>query len=186
MFARASKSFAPALALRSAIFAVLLTWAAMALPPMGAPRPDLRLTDAWDRTLDLKSLHGKPILILYEDKDSSLQNRSLKHELTQLGKDAKYKARMAIAPIADVQSYDYWPVRSLVKRAIRDESQSWGTPIYCDWDGTAQRALSVQRGSSQVILFDKGGRVAFAHTGPLDATQRNQLLALLRGQVEGP
>ena len=91
---------------------------------------------------------------------------------------------MGLVAIADVQGYDYWPVRGFVKDAIRDESRKFGTVIYCDWDGTAQRTFGLQRGTSNLILYGRDGKVIFSHEGPLSAVERSHAIELLRRQVE--
>ena len=40
---------------------------ASALPPIGRACPSARISDAWERTLDLGTLTGKPLLVVYED-----------------------------------------------------------------------------------------------------------------------
>src|SRR5579872_4409748 len=140
---------------------------AEALPAVGDVLPGLRLTDGWDRTLDLSKLGPEPVLVIYEDKDSSRQNVDLKHDLALLAKADRYKQGIALVAIANVEGYDYWPMRGFVKDAINDEARKFDTPIYCDWNGTARRDLGATLGVSNVILYGRGGRVLFSHEGKL-------------------
>ncbi len=156
---------------------------ALALPEVGAARPTLTLTDAWDRSLDLSTLTGKPVLVVYEDKDSATQNDALKRELAALAKGDKYKRSIALVAVADVSGYDYWPVKGFVKDAIKTESNKQNTVIYCDWNGSARERLALRRGQSNVVLFDKSGKVVFSAAGTLGAEQRKRLVALLKSQV---
>lgn len=165
--------------------AVMSTRTTLALPPPGADRPALRLRDAWERSLELSRLGGEPVLVVYEDKDSSGQNDAFKAELATLARGDRYKASVALVAVADVQGYDYWPVRGFVKEAIRNQSRKFGTPIYCDWDGAAQRSFGLRRGVSNVILYGREGKVLFSHEGPMSASERHQAIELLRAQVEG-
>ncbi len=75
--------------------------------------------DADGKKLETKAVKGKPLLIVYEDKDASKQNAELKKELGDLAKGDKYKSKIALAAVADLTSYDYWPVKGFVKDAIR-------------------------------------------------------------------
>lgn len=154
-----------------------------ALPGPGATRPDVRLDDAWDRSLSLGGLRGKPTLVVYEDKDSAEENKVLKAELSELAKGDRYKQRIALVAVADVSSYDYWPVRGFVKSAIRDESNKQSTVIYCDWTGKVRRTLDLRAGASNVILYGRNDQVLFSHAGPMNKERRAELIALLRREA---
>ncbi|AKT37308.1 uncharacterized protein CMC5_014400 [Chondromyces crocatus] len=158
--------------------------AALALPAEGEKVPNARVEDADGRGMEMKGLRGKPILIVYEDKGSSEQNKTLKDELSKLAKGDRYKTAIALAAIADVSSYNFWPVKGFVKDAIRDESKKAGTTIYCDWDASFRKKYRLREGVSSVVLVDKAGHVIFAADGALSAERRAQLLQMLRAQVE--
>lgn len=173
------------LALSVAALALMASHA-QALVGTGSLRPAGRVYDADDHTLDLRSINGKPILLLYEDKDSAKVNEPLKLELARLAKGDRYRTAVALVPIADVQSFDFWPVRGFVKDAIRSESKKQGATIYCDWDGNFQRAAGFKRGTSSVVLIGRDARVLFSHEGALPPPERDRLVSLLRSEVETP
>jgi hypothetical protein len=168
----------------AAVLAVASHAGALVAP--GSLRPSGRVQDADDETLDLRAINGKPILVLYEDKDSAKVNDAFKADLSRLAKGDRYRKAVALVPVADVQSFDFWPVRGFVKDAIRSESKKQGATIYCDWDGNFQRAAGFKRGTSSVLLIGRDARVLFSHEGALSAEQRERLIALLRSEVEGP
>lgn len=122
---------------------------------------------------------------VYEDKDSAEQNKALEDELARPGKGDKYKATVALPVVADVSSYDFWPVKGFVKKAIREESKKAGTTIYCDWSGSFRRTMRLTKNASNVVLVGKDGRVLFAGDGPLNPNERLRLIELLRAEVEG-
>jgi predicted transcriptional regulator len=157
---------------------------ALALPTEGGAAPNALIEDVGGRALELKAFKGKTILIVYEDKDSVTQNQALKDVLSQLAKGDRYKSTVAIAAIADVSAYDYWPLKGFVKDAIRDESRKQGTTIYCDWNGSFRGAYQLRRGLSSIILVGRDGHVLFASEGPVSADQRKRLLELLKAQVD--
>lgn len=165
--------------------ALVATTRAHAVPKVGAQRPDVKLVDAWDRYLEMRGLGAKPVLVVYEDKDSANDNQALKDELAKLAKGDRYKKAIALVAVADVSAYDFWPVKGFVKDAIQKESKKFGTTIYCDWDGSARRALDVVVGESSVVLYGRDGKVVFARSGALSADERRALIELLRRQVEG-
>ena len=176
----ASLAFASAVALAVA----LATTPADALLPAGALRPSAHVTDADDHVFDLRAVNGKPILVIYEDQDSAKTNDPLKADLSRLAKGDRYRNAVVLVPVADVQSFDFWPARGFVKDAIRSESKKVGTTIYCDWDGSFQRAAGFRRGTSSVMLVSRQARVLFSSQGPLRPEHREQLIALLRAEVD--
>jgi hypothetical protein len=156
-----------------------------ALIQPGAVRPAARVVDAEGRALDLRAITGKPILVLYEDKGSAEVNAPLKKELSVLAKGDRYRTAVALVPVADVESYDFWPARGFVKSAIRSESRKIGATIYCDWDGSFRRAARIRAGTSNVLLI--GGRdakVIYAWEGPMPKEERQHFLRLLRAEVD--
>lgn len=158
---------------------------AQAIPREGAPAANARAEDVDGRVMELKSFKGKPILILYEDKESARQNVALKEDLAKLAKGDRYKSSIALAAIADVSAYDFWPAKGFVKDAIREESKKQKTTIYCDWNGSFRTALHLRRGVSNVVLVARDGKVLFAAEGTLSADQRKKLIGLIREQIEG-
>ena len=157
---------------------------ALALPAEGDAAPNARIEDADGRAVELKAFKGKPILIVYEDKDSAAQNQPLKDALSKLAKGDRYKSAVALAAVADVSAYDFWPVKGFVKDAIREESRKQGTTIYCDWSGTFRGTYQLRRGVSSIVLIGRDGHVLFAAEGAVGADQRKRLVELLKAQVE--
>ncbi len=169
----------------AAVAAALIPSPSYALLKEGASAPNARVEDADGKVLQLQTLKGKPILILYEDRDSAKQNQTLKDDLSKLAAGDKYKTAVALAAIADVSSYDWWPAKGFVKDAIREESKKQKTTIYCDWNGGFRKAYGIKRGVSNVILVGRDGTVLFAAEGAIGADARKRLVSLLGQQVNG-
>ncbi len=167
----------------AAVAAALVPSPSHALLKEGTSAPDARVEDADGKVLQLQSLKGKPILIVYEDRDSAKQNQSLKDDLAKLAQGDKYKTQIALAAIADVSSYDWWPAKGFVKDAIREESKKQKTTIYCDWNGGFRKAYGIKKGVSNVILVGRDGRVLFAAEGAMSNDSRKRLVSLLGEQV---
>jgi hypothetical protein len=164
--------------------AVLLGADAGAALKEGAAAPNATLEDADGRVSELRAFRGRPVLILYEDRDSATQNDPLKKELGELARGDRYKARIALAAVADVSAWDFWPAKGFVKDAIRDESRKQGTTIYCDWTGAFRKTFQLRRGVSNVVLVGRDGKVVFTAEGAVPVEQRRRLLGILREQVE--
>jgi hypothetical protein len=154
---------------------------ARALPAPGANAPNATVADADGRIVALGALRGRPVLVFYESKDSLPQNRPLVDELAQRRArgEEPYRSKLAVVPVADVTSYDYWPIRGFVKSAIRRHARAANIDIFCDFSGDFGRALGVARGQSNVMLLGPDGTVMFSAQGPLDAERRGKLLELL-------
>ncbi len=157
---------------------------ALALPPVGATRADVTMEDSWERTEILSQYDGKPMLVLYEDRGSGQQNAEFKKELADVAQDGRYKGIVTFVPVADTSSYDYWPVRGFARRSVQKQSLATHTNIMCDWKGAIREALQLTRDTSNVVLYDKAGKVVFAHAGAMSAEQRATLFALLKVQVD--
>ncbi|MFO0757134.1 MAG: hypothetical protein U0359_11630 [Byssovorax sp.] len=158
---------------------------ARALIQEGERAPSAQVPDVDGKLFDLRAARGKPVLIVYEDRDSANQNAALKSDLGKLAKGDAYRSKVALAAVADVSSYDFWPARGFVIDAIREESKKQGTTIYCDWSGSFRKALKLRRGVSSVILFSRDGETLFATEGPVSKEGREKLIRLLKSQVEG-
>ncbi len=156
---------------------------AAALPGVGATQPDLTLVDGWDRTLVVDRSANKPILVVYEDKDSATQNQPLKDELARLAEGDRYKDAIALLAVADVEGYAYWPIRGFVKDAIQSESAKFKTTIYCDWNGGVRGKLGLKKGASSILLYGRDGRLLLSHEGPMPAEKRKALVDMLKTEV---
>lgn len=168
-------------------FTLALTLAlsqAMAIPTVGAQGKNVYLEDADGKVIELETMLGKPILLMYEDKDSGKQNQPFKDELAKLAKGDKYKSRINLAAVADLTSYNYWPVKGFVKDAIKKESKKFGTTIFCDWTGQIRTTYSFKKNVSSVVLLNKVGTVIFAVEGAMSPEQRKQAIDMLRAQVD--
>jgi hypothetical protein len=177
---------------RLSVFVLLATLAAAgpaaALPRIGAPALalDARIQDVDGRVLRLRSFAGKPTLIIHEDKHSAQQNHVLKDELIRLAQENRWaRDSFQFVGIADVSEYDYWPVRAIAARRVRERAQAVGAPIYPDFKGIVRKALGLHRGQSSIVLVGKDGRVRFAAEGRLRDDQRAQLFEMLREELRG-
>ena len=165
---------------------IALTAPASALPKEGTVAPNATLEDADGRPMELKSLKGRPIIIVYEGKESAQQNQALKGDLASLAKTDRYKSLMALTTIADVSNYDFWPAKGIVKDAVRAESKKSGSTIYCDWSGAFRSTYTIRRGVSNVILVGKDGHVLFAAEGTLSAPDRKRSSACFASRSKAP
>lgn len=167
------------------VVATSISNVALALPKVGHDVPNARVVDVDGKSLELRTLRGKPMLVVYEDQEGTKQNLVLKSELSKRAAGERYRTAISLVAVADVDGYDYWPARGFVKRAIRSESKKLGNKIYVDWNGSMRKSAGFTKGLSTVLLVGADGKILFSHEGTLDMIKRAQLLALLEAEVEG-
>jgi hypothetical protein len=163
----------------AAAAATLLSLPALALPKIGTSRPAVHLTDAWDRDLDL-SAFKRPILLTYEDKDSAKQNQALKDDLDDLQKTSNYRKAVANIPVIDASGYDYWPAKGIVKGELRKWSNKLGIVLYPDFSGDVRTTLSLEKGTSNVVLYGATGEVLLAYSGKLADADRSKVIEKIK------
>jgi len=170
-------------AFASLVLAAFAGPSASASPRVGGARPKVAVIDAWDRTLHVPSTGTKPLLLVYEDKESSSENVALKAELSTIARGDAYKEKVLLLAVADVSGYDFFPAKGFAKGAIRTQSSQLGTPIYCDWDGHLRTSLGLEAKRSNVVLYGRDGKVVFSHAGPMPPPMRRTLLDTLRQMI---
>ena len=155
---------------------------AVALPKVGAARQSVHLVDGWDRDVNLASFK-RPVLIVYEDKDSASQNQALKDDLADLQKSSNYRKGVAHIIVADTSSYDYWPAKGIAKGELRKWSNKLGIVVYSDFSADVRTRLQLEKGLSNVVLYDAQGNVLFAHAGTVPPEERKHLIELIKEQL---
>jgi hypothetical protein len=166
------------------LFVAALAWprAGQALPKAGHAAPESASVEDVDaRVLTMKALRGKPVLVVYEDKDSAHLNDTLKKELASVGKNEPPVASIGVVAVADVSGYDFFPAKGAVKDAIRKEQEKAKTIIWLDWTARFRKDLALDEGTSNVVLVDAQGKVVFAASGALDKAAREKLFDAMRG-----
>ena len=121
-----------------------LPMGAQALPEAGKQAAEARVEDVDGKELKLSSLRGSPVVIVYEDRDTSADNAAFKEDLSRATRDAEVKKALVVTPVADVSEYNSWPAKGFVKDAIREQSKQLGTTIWCDWDASFRSALKLE------------------------------------------
>ncbi len=168
----------------SAAVAIALVFAgrALALPNVASARPAIKLTDGWDRELDLAKT-TIPLIAIYEDKDDGYQNQALKEQLDALDKSIGYRKRVLQIIIVDLTPYNYWPARGMAKNEIQKWSNKVGMILYSDFTDSARATLGFTKAQSNVVMYDKAGAVQFAFAGALPAGKRKELTDLIRAYM---
>lgn len=135
----------------------------------------LQVFDSEDRSLSLKSLAGQVVILLYESRDSTEQNRIFKDHLIALKQKG---GDFRVVPIVDCSSASLW-FKGIWKGQIREHSVKEGVDIYCDWTGDAGKAYASNPGVSNVYVIDKGGLLQYQHTGAVPSSDMPKIKSLL-------
>ncbi len=165
---------------------VSATVVAEAAPRVGAEAADARATSIDGRVFSTAAVKGRALVIVYEDKDSATLNAAVKRDLAALMKDDTTRAAVVVAAVADVSEYDSWPAKGFVKDAIREEEKKSGTTIWCDWDASFRKALALGKGTSNVVVIGRDGKVKFAVQGALSKEQRGDLATIVKREAALP
>lgn len=153
------------------------TWIAGALtvslvassPSAEEPRPepmDAALRSSDGKETRLSRWRGKPVILFYEDKNSTVLNQRLKDELFARGKARGLLEAAFVVAVANLEAYDFFPARGFALSAVRGEEKKFGVPILVDLDGTlGSPPWGLPKKTSNVLLLDAEGKLIFRHSG---------------------
>jgi hypothetical protein len=151
---------------------------AWGLPQLGAPLPAVAVDDiaaAHARALPI----GRPMLLLYEDREAQVQNARARLVLGRINDLPQNRERFEFIAVADVGAWDWWPARRAVLSDLKDIARKHNTTLYADWHGTLRKSWGLTPHRSALVLADAGGTVRFASEGTLSEEQLQALLAAL-------
>ncbi|MBJ6761511.1 hypothetical protein JGU66_12105 [Myxococcaceae bacterium JPH2] len=140
--------------------------------PVSGPR-DATLRGSSGAEVKLSRWRGKPVILFYEDRDSTTLNAALKEELFAKGREHGLLSAAWVVAVANLQRYDFFPARQIALSYVRDEEKKVGIPILVDLDGTLGRApWELPTKTSNVLLLDATGAVVFQHAGRMKPEER--------------
>lgn len=149
----------------------------------GTPREapvDAELESSSGGARRLASHRGRVLVLFWEDRDHNRGNAALKEELNRLASPAS--GGLVVLAVGDVSTFDFGPARAMVRATIRALARAIGVEIWLDWKGAlASPPFGLRRGQSNVMVLDREGRPVLRRHGELDASQRRELLEVVRG-----
>ncbi|WP_426756969.1 peroxiredoxin family protein [Myxococcus sp. Y35] len=161
----------------------LAAGSALGAAPAPAPSPtpvDATLKTSSGKEVRLSKWRGKPVILFYEDKDSTKLNATLKKELFARGQERGILDAAWVLAVANLQSFDFFPARQIALSFVRDEEKKVGVPILVDMDGTMGKApwkLPVK--TSNVVLLDAEGALVYRHSGRMKPDELTAFFAVL-------
>lgn len=118
------------------------------------------------------------VVAFYEPRDRLEDNAALKRALRRL---ASRTSVLDVLAIGDVASFDFDPVRSIVRRVVRALGAKADLEILLDWKGALTKPpFSLARGQTNVVVVDREGRIVERHTGAYASSE----IEPLRARVE--
>ena len=111
------------------------------------------LFDLADKPVALRSLLGKVVVVVHQDRHSSEQNPQLKEKLS--GLVARHPKELQVVALADVGGYDFWPAKGYVRDALKSLDSGGGAIVACDWKGAVRKAYRLKTKQSVVFVLGK-------------------------------
>lgn len=128
----------------------------------------------------LSKWRGKPVILFYEDKDSTKLNQGLKEELFQRGKQHGLLEAAWVVAVANLEKFNFFPARQIALSYVRDEEKKVGVPILVDLEGTlGGPPWALPKKTSTVMLMDATGAVVYRYSGRLEEAERKNFFTAL-------
>lgn len=116
---------------------------------------------------------GKPVILFYEDKDSTQLNGVLKEELFARGKQHGLLEAAWVVAVANLEKFNFFPARQIALSYVRDEEKKVGVPILVDLEGTLGGSpWALPKKTSTVMLMDATGGVVYQYSGRMEEAER--------------
>ncbi|RKH34174.1 peroxiredoxin family protein [Corallococcus sicarius] len=168
-----------------ALTVTLAAGSAGAAAPAPEPEPvDATLSTSKGERVQLSRWRGKPVILFYEDKDSTTLNLPLKNELFTRGRERGLLQSAWVVAVANLEKYDFFPARGIALSYVRDEEKKAGVPILVDLEGTLGDApWKLPTKTSNVMLLDAEGKLVFRHSGRMKEEDRARFFTALGALV---
>lgn len=128
----------------------------------------------------LSKWRGKPIILFYEDKDSTQLNGVLKEELFAKGQQHGLLEAAWVVAVANLEKFNFFPARQIALSYVKDEEKKVGVPILVDLEGTlGGPPWALPKKTSTVMLMDAAGAVVYRYSGKLDEAERKAFFEAL-------
>jgi predicted transcriptional regulator len=148
---------------------------------VGEPVPEITLgSDAGGR-LDGSSwssseLQGKVHLLFYVDPDEKDLNNDFSDAIKAEGLDSSKFSSVAIINMAAT-----WKPNFVINAALKKKQLKFKKTLYLkDMEKLLVSKWGVADDNSDVILFDREGRVLFYHAGKIDSAMTKEVIALIK------
>ncbi len=155
-------------------------------PPTLPLAPEFALEGTSGQTRRLRDYRGRVVILIYEDRDSNQQNDALKRELAEHARAQDLTRDVAVVPVANLSSYDFWPASGFARDAVVDIARQQGMEILIDWSNSMSGAYRFRPSTSYVMVLSREGRVLFRHAGTLPSRERMRFFSVIGEAMARP
>ena len=129
---------------------------------LNSKAPGFTVVSGAGEIISLDSLIGKIVVLIYEKKDVVKKTRPLKDVLYKIYWNQPEEKRKNIVrlPVIDCSSA-FWPVTTIWKKKLVENSIKEGVNIFGDWDGKMCENYNLKDKNSTVIVIDKKGVIKY-------------------------
>lgn len=167
-----------------AVLAVLLMSQPGQAIEIGEIPPSVELKEKWGGRLDGKpwsseELKGKIHVLFYVDPDEKDTNNDASEALNR----EKFPAD-SFQSVGIINMAATWLPNFAISSALKDKQKLYPTTIYVrDYKKLLVNAWKVTDDSSNVLAFDKSGRLIFRKDGKLTAEEIQKLIKIIRDHL---
>jgi hypothetical protein len=169
------------------VLTLLLFTLASSAPAVAGPSalPDLTLQDQEGRTLELSSLRGRVVVVVYGGRagveEHSAWGKRLDAELRERGvyraEDPEATRPVRILAVAEMGGIPE-TFRPLIRAAVRPGVEK-GYSLWLDWEDRMARSFGAHEPHSTVLVADREGTVHLVVGGPPSGPPWQKVLQLL-------
>jgi hypothetical protein len=148
---------------------------------VGKPAPEITLSGDEGGRLDgtawsSSELKGKVHLLFYVDPDE----KDLNNDFSDAIKAEAFE-RSRFASVAVINMAATWKPNFAINAALKKKQQKFKKTLYLrDMDKKLVSEWGLADDDSDVIVFDKTGRVLFYHAGKIDASMTQEVIRLIK------
>ena len=152
--------------------------------PVGKTPPPLTLSDHRGGRLDgnpwnSEELKGKVHVLVYADPDEA----ELNNKATDALKAKNYPSDN-FASVAIINMAATWKPNFLIEMILKKKQEKFKRTLYLkDYKKVLVNEWSLQDDSSDILVFDKSGKVVFSFDGKLDDNQIAQMLKAIEDNL---
>jgi hypothetical protein len=141
---------------------------------------DATLQSASGEKAPLSKWRGKPVILFYEDKDSTTLNLAFKDQLFAVGKQKGLLEAASVVAVAHLKPFNFFPARQIALSYVRDEEKKVGVPILVDLEGTLGGSpWNLPTKTSTVMLLDASGAVVYRYSGRMGEPDKRAFFSAL-------
>ncbi len=163
------------------LFVSLLTFASAEGAAIGTKAAFFEVRSGDDKVLNLDMVKGKIVVLFYETKDVSQENRKLKDELKSFYQERTDAEKGLIVKLPVINcSGAFFPFTAIWKSKLRENSIKEAVTIYGDWNGKMASDYNMKDGASNVLIIDKRGTIRYFSSGVVASDEINKVKELLK------